>query len=126
MQKGTFVTAKLKGKNDSRQGVFVNGTQEEFSILSESGAVYKCEGQAVVISDCCLWGSTKRFVLRYRANWGGSSMDKSRETELLKIFNDTVQALKQSNLIVNSTFKTKDSKISIVIKAEDVTGREYG
>ena len=66
MKKGTFVTARLKGKEDCRQGVFVNGTQEEFLIMGESGTVYKCENTMAVILDNNLWGSTKAFVLNYR------------------------------------------------------------
>ena len=66
MKKGTFVTARLKGKEDCRQGVFVKGTPEEFLIMGESGTVYKCEGAATIVPDCNLRGNTKIFVMTYR------------------------------------------------------------
>lgn len=68
MEKGDFVTAKVKGKKDTRQGIFVNRIPEGFIVLEESGAKYKCEGEAIIIPDSNLWGSTKNFVLNYRTN----------------------------------------------------------
>lgn len=68
MEKGDFVTAKLKGKKDVRQGIFISRILKGFIILGISGTKYKCEGKAKVVPDFNLWGSTKSFVLNYRMN----------------------------------------------------------
>ena len=70
MEKGTFVTARLKGKEDVRQGILISATSKEFSILGESGAVYKCEGRPTIVPDHNLWGNTKIFVMTYRNKEG--------------------------------------------------------
>lgn len=66
MEKGDFVTAKLKGKEDIRQGIFISRIPKGFIILGISGTKYKCKGKAKVIPDSNLWGNTKSFVLNYR------------------------------------------------------------
>lgn len=66
MKRGDFVTAKLKGKDDCRQGILISADQRSFLILGESGVTYACEESAVVVPDENLWGSTKRFVDSWR------------------------------------------------------------
>jgi hypothetical protein len=66
VEKGDFVTAKLKGKEDVRQGIFISKVLKGFIILGMSGAKYRCEGEAKIIPVSSLWGSTKSFVLNYR------------------------------------------------------------
>ena len=44
---GVFVTAKLKGQIDPRQGWIIEA--EPLRIQGESGTIYECEGIAVVV-----------------------------------------------------------------------------
>ena len=63
---GTFVTAKLVGKNDSRQGIYLGGTGDVSSIQGESGAIYICECEPAIVPDKDLRGSTLIFVTQWR------------------------------------------------------------
>jgi hypothetical protein len=45
---GRFVTAKLKGKNDCRQGYIIQ--LEPLRIRGESGQEYDCEGDPVLVT----------------------------------------------------------------------------
>jgi len=65
MQIGDFVTARLKGIDDYRQGIYVENNLDSFIILGKSGKYYTCEGKATVIPVSNLFGDTKTFVLNY-------------------------------------------------------------
>ena len=60
-----YTSGKLKGKEDCRQGIFIDGDLKEFTILGESGTKYKCEGTPIIVPIKNIWGSTKEFVLNY-------------------------------------------------------------
>lgn len=46
---GKFVTAKLEGRNESRQGVVVS--MDPFIIRGQSGIEYRCEGEPVRVDN---------------------------------------------------------------------------
>ncbi len=63
---GTFVHAKLVGKNDPRQGIYLGGVGNYIAIQGESEIVYICEDEPTIVPDKDLWGSTLIFVMQWR------------------------------------------------------------
>lgn len=57
-----FVTAKLMGVEDCRQGICIVQTPEFIKVLGETGTIYDCEARATIVPHKNLFGSTKEFV----------------------------------------------------------------
>ena len=59
-----FVTAKLIGEEDRRQGVVIEQSEDAITVLGESGTRYQCEPDCTIVPFSNLWGSTREFAIR--------------------------------------------------------------
>ncbi len=66
MKKGDFVTAKVSTHGFPRQGIVKRIQNNRIVIVGESGCKYVCYKNVTVVPDKNLWGSTKKFVSRWR------------------------------------------------------------
>lgn len=65
---GDFVTAKLVGKDEPRQGVYWGeGANSTLLIRGETGT-FKCEGKLTVVPDKTLAPETLQFITAVRAD----------------------------------------------------------
>lgn len=68
--KGHYVTAKLLGQGDCRQGMFLCGDSDHFVIIGELDQLYICCGSPSLVDEVSMLSHSRIWLEKQRVKYG--------------------------------------------------------